>query len=268
MNPSAPKWDGINKSFVMGLDEQSFSGRDMIATITDLTHHKLLCVLTDDHKTTLTKFYESIPETKVPLIKAICTDMRVTYDTARAGLPNLADIPLVIDKYHLIADANKRILAEKRIVEQVILHRKRQIPKKLLMKGKEHLSEEERHKLKLILTKYPDLSVYYFIKEGLRELYTKPDKETATKFFNDLISTMYRQREKGCSDWAKTLERRHDSILNYFDFRITNAYTEGVHTKMKLIKRQGFGYRNKQIYLRKLVLGFLPLTALISPHLF
>ena len=79
---------------------------------------------------------------------------------------------------------------------------------------------------------------------------------------------MYHQREKACSDWARTLEKHHDSILNYFDFHITNAYTEGVHTKMKLIKRQGFGYRNKEIYLRKLVLGFLPLAALISPHLF
>lgn len=268
VNPSTPTWEEINKPFVMGLDEQSFSGRDMIATITDLTHHKLLCVLPNDHKITLTKFYESIPIEKISLVKAICTDMRVTYDTARAGLSNLKDIPLVIDKYHLIADANKRIIAEKRIVEQVVLHGKFQIPKKLLMKGKEHLNEKEKNKLKLLLTEYPDLRVYYFIKEGLRELYTKPDKPTATKFFNDLISTMYHQREKGCSDWAKTLERHHDAILNYFDFRITNAYTEGVHTKMKLIKRQGFGYKNKEIYLRKLVLGFLPLVALISPHLF
>lgn len=268
VNPSIPKWESITKPFVMGLDEQSFSGHDMIATITDLTHHKLLAVLPDDRKLTLTQFYDSIPEDKTHLISAICTDMRITYDTARAEIPRLKNIPLVIDKYHLIADANKRVSAERRIVEEVVLKNKRQLPRKLLLKGREHLSEEERHKLKLLLTKYPDLSVYYFIKEGLRELYAKPDREAATKYLGNLISMMYHQREKGCSDWARTLEKYHDSILNYFDFKITNAYTEGVHTKMKLIKRQGFGYRNKQIYLRKLVLGFLPLAALISPHLF
>jgi len=252
----------------MGLDEQSFSGHDMIATITDLTHHKLLAVLPDDRKLTLTQFYSSIPDDKTHLISAICTDMRITYDTARVNIPRLKDIPLVIDKYHLIADANKRISAERRIVEEVVLKNKRQLPRKLLLKGREHLSEEERHKLRLLLTKYPDLSVYYFIKEGLREMYTKANKLDATKLLDSLISTMYHQREKGCSDWARTLEKYHDSILNYFDFKITNAYTEGVHTKMKLIKRQGFGYRNKEIYLRKLTLGFLPLAALISPHLF
>lgn len=268
VNPSTPKWEEINKPFVMGLDEQSFSGHDMLATVTDLTHHKLLCLLPDDRKSTITNFYESIPGDKLPLIRAICSDMRSTYNTARENHPILKDIPLVIDKYHVIADANKRLTAERRIVEEVVLKNKRKLPKTLLSKAKENLSEGERYKLKLTLTKYSDLKVYYFIKEGLREMYAKQTKEEATKLLDNLISMMYRQREKGCSDWARTLERYRVGILNYFDFHITNAYTEGVHTKMKLIKRQGFGYRNKQIYMCKLVLGFLPLAAAITPHLF
>ncbi len=268
VNPSTPKWEEVNKPFVMGLDEQSFSGHDMLATVTDLTHHKLLCLLPDDRKPTITNFYESIPSDKVQLIRAICSDMRSTYSLARNNHPILKGIPLVIDKYHVIADANKRLTAERRIVEEVILKNKRGLPRKLLLKGREHLSEEERHKLKLLLTNYPDLYTYYFIKEGLREMYAKQTKTEATKLLDNLISMMYKQREKGCSDWARTLERYRDGILNYFDFHITNAYTEGVHTKMKLIKRQGFGYRNKQIYMRKLVLGFLPLAAAITPHLF
>ena len=133
VNPSTPKWEEITKPFVMGLDEQSFSGSDMISTITNLTHHKLLAVLPDDHKLTLTKFYESIPEDKIHLIQAICTDMRVTYDTVRAGLPNIASIPLVIDKYHLIADANKRVSVELRIAEEVVPKNKRQLPRKLFL---------------------------------------------------------------------------------------------------------------------------------------
>lgn len=268
VNPSTPNWERITKSFVMGLDEQSFSGYDMLATITDLTHHKLLAVLPTDRMETITHFYDSIPPDKAHLVMAICSDMRPTYDSARKAHPILRGVPLVIDKYHVVADANKRVTKERLIVEEVILKNKRQLPRKLLLKGKEHLSGEERRKLWSLLTKYPDLKVYYFVKEGLREMYTKQSKEEAAKLLNGLISMMYKQREKGCSDWARTLERYHDGILNYFDFYVTNAYTEGVHTKMKLIKRQGFGYRNKQIYMRKLMLGFLPLATLISPHLF
>jgi transposase len=89
VNPSVPPWEEIKEPFVLGLDEQSFSGRDMLATITDITHHKLLCVLENDHKSTLTAFFDSIPVTKAPLILALCTDMRSSYDTARRAHPSL-----------------------------------------------------------------------------------------------------------------------------------------------------------------------------------
>ena len=97
-------------------------------------------------------------------------------------------------------------------------------------------------------------------------LYQKTAKDEATKFLDELIRLMYAQREKGAADWAKTLEKFHDPILNYFDFQVTNAFTEGIHTKCKLIKRQGFGFKNKQIYLRKLMLGFIPFSLLLPPH--
>jgi len=37
--------------------------------------------------------------------------------------------------------------------------------------------------------------------------------------------------------------------------------------EMKLVKWQGFGYKNKQVYMRKLMLRFLSITTLISLHL-
>jgi transposase len=266
VNPRVPKWEEIKEPFVLGLDEQSFSGHDMLATITDITHHKLLCVLDNDKKATLTSFFDSIPEEKISLIQALCTDMRVSYDTARKHHPKLKHTPLVIDKYHLIADANQRINQERLIIEAIVLEHKQKIPKKLLLKGKEKLNSLEKLKLAKLLRLYPDLATYYCFKEGIRMMYRKAIKEEATKFLDELIRLMYAQREKGASDWAKTLERFHDPILNYFDYQVTNAFTEGVHTKCKLIKRQGFGFKNKQIYLRKLMLGFIPFAMLLRPH--
>ena len=267
VNPSIPKWEDIKEPFVLGLDEQSFSGHDMLATVTDITHHKLLCVLDNDHKPTLTAFFDSIPPEKTPLIMALCTDMRRSYDTARKNHPQLKSIPLVIDKYHLVADANKRINQERIIIEAVVLEHKQKIPKNLLLKGKEKLTPLEKLRLAKLLRFYPDLATYYCFKEGIRMMYQKTTKAEATTSLDNLIRLMYVQREKGASDWAKTLERFHDPILNYFDYHVTNAFTEGVHTKCKLIKRQGFGFRNKQIYLRKLMLGFIPFALLLPPHL-
>jgi len=49
----------------------------------------------------------------------------------------------------------------------------------------------------------------------------------------------------------KTLSIRLEEILNYFDNKTTNAFTEGCHTKVKSLKRISFGLRNPQVYVEK-----------------
>nr|WP_286977460.1 transposase [Acetomicrobium sp. UBA5826] len=57
--------------------------------------------------------------------------------------------------------------------------------------------------------------------------------------------------------WGNTLKRWRQPILNYFDNRTTNAFTEGCNTKIKMLKRFSFGLRDATIYTRKVLLGFL-----------
>ncbi len=40
--------------------------------------------------------------------------------------------------------------------------------------------------------------------------------------------------------------------------QFTNGYIEGCHTKMKSQKRQSYGFRNRDRYRRKMLLGFRP----------
>jgi len=48
---------------------------------------------------------------------------------------------------------------------------------------------------------------------------------------------------------------------------ITNGFTEGCHTKVKLLKRISYGFRNVEVHRRKMLLGFLPSTfPALTPH--
>ena len=47
--------------------------------------------------------------------------------------------------------------------------------------------------------------------------------------------------------WARTLQRWRREIMGYFELPITNGFTEGCHTKIKLLKRLSYGYRNVQV---------------------
>ena len=62
--------------------------------------------------------------------------------------------------------------------------------------------------------------------------------------------------------WSKTLKHWGSYILNYFDRKTTNAYTEGSHTKIKMIKRLSFGFKNIDIYIRKMMIAFIPIAYL------
>ena len=64
----------------------------------------------------------------------------------------------------------------------------------------------------------------------------------------------------------RTLKEKLEEILNYFDNKTTSGFTEGVHTKVKLLKRLSYGLRNPQSYVEKLELGFVEPKLLISNH--
>ena len=64
----------------------------------------------------------------------------------------------------------------------------------------------------------------------------------------------------------KTLTTHLGHILNYFNNKTTNGFTEGIHTKFKLIKRYSYGIKNPEVYVKKLILGFVKPQSLIHSH--
>lgn len=85
---------------------------------------------------------------------------------------------------------------------------------------------------------------------------------------NSLLLVMEASDDANVLIWAKSLRRWRGEILAYFRWRMTNGFTEGCHTKIKLLKRISYGYRNRDVYRAKMLLGFLPHSAAgLRPHL-
>lgn len=244
--------------FALGIDEHSFSGRDMMTTLTDLTGHRLLEILKDDGQTTIARFLRNIPESVRKQIICVCMDMRFGFRSiVEKELPN---IPLVVDKFHLIQQFNWH-MGELR---QAFTERTFSIPKKLLEKNREDLTEEEHAKLKIIFKRYPPLKEFWVMKELMRKIYRLKNPEVAKRQFQDLLNGLEFDHRLRWQQLYKTLLRWKEPILNYFTFKVTNAYTEGVHTRIKLLKRISYGFRNKTNYIAKMTLAFLPFIELIS----
>lgn len=262
MKPFEANWkrESKMKSFSLGMDGHSFSKHDMVLTITNLDIPRVVSILHTDKKSDIDKFLNNIPQDIKQKISAICIDMSAGYYSSLKK--HLPFSKVVIDKFHIIQDANKRIDQERVITAQM---QGLDIPKKVFLSNKENLTEVQQQTLKRWFKKIPDLEVLWFFKEALREMYASEDKKQAQRRLDIIISALYKQRSKVTSDWAKTLERWYEPILNYFDYMITNGYTEGMHTKFKLLKRLGYGFKNKEVYIRKMALACLPLSVFL-PH--
>ena len=260
MKPFEANWkrEKRMKSFSLGMDGHSFSGHDMVLTVTNVTIPKVISILPSDKKKDIDHFLTTIPTEVKPKIAAVCIDMTAGY---RSSLKQyLPAAQIVVDKFHIIQDANNRIDEERCIANEML---RTTTPKKLFLSNKEDLTAPQQEQIKRWFKKLPDLAVLWFFKEALREMYASKTREEGQQKLDRCISGLYKQQSKTTADWAKTLERWYEPILNYFDYLITNGYTKGMHTKFKLLKRLGYGFKNKEVYIRKMALACLHLAVFL-----
>jgi transposase len=258
-------WQRLYKEvdrLIIGIDEHSFRGQRMATTITDIGNHNLLAVLKDHRKQTIREFLMAIPPQIKEKVIEVCGDMKWMY--AKLVEEELPQAKMVVDKFHLIRDANMRIDEARRIEQEAI---KKEIKRKIFLKNKEDLRKKEQEQLEEYFKKYPSLKEFYWVKEKLREMYRAKSRKEGEKILDTVIAAMRVSDDGEILCWRNMLCRWKDRILNYFDNRTTNAYTEGVQTKIKKIKRVSYGFRNVEVYVRKVALSFIPIALLpLSSH--
>lgn len=246
------------RPFALGIDEHSFAGRDLMITITDVTHRNLLAILPNDRKATLEHFLETMPISAKNRITSVCIDMNSSYREAALGA--LRNAPVVIDKFHVIQYCNVQLEE----LRQLYTTSRYPLPKKLLERNREDLEPEDRRRLATMFRRYGVIEEMWRLKEWFRALYRLTSKAEAARRYDAVLAGLASEARPRWQVVHRTLTRWREYILNYFDHRITNAYTEGVHTRIKLLKRISYGFRNKQNYIAKMTLAFLPLATLLA----
>lgn len=242
----------------LGLDGQSFRGLDMVLTITEVRLKELLTILPSEHQVDLERFLKRLsPEIRAK-VKGVAMDM--TNKHYRLLVDNFPQALIVIDHYHVVSCALMHLQKVRTTLQSA---RRMAIPiKKELNKNREDLTKFDKDKMNKYFSLFPELLEAYLAKEKVRLLYRTTKYDEAKEKIKILISELRNSKEDELKELGRTLTHWKQEILNYFNCRITNAYTEGLHTKCKLIKRKSFGFRNVETYVRKLILGLLPFAFL------
>ena len=88
------------------------------------------------------------------------------------------------------------------------------------------------------------LTKSHILKERFYKIMESTDRESAKKLMSDWILAAQNSKIPEYCNCSKTLVNWHKGILNSFDVPYSNGFTEGCNNKIKVLKRNAYGYRN------------------------
>ena len=219
-------------------------GQGKFATIlTDLDKSSLLEVI-DSHKNEdIITVLKQQPLAMRESVEEVCVDMWGGFPKViREVFPNAK---IVIDRFYvqkLVSKALNKI--------RLALNLKGLKNRCLLMNNQINLTVEEREELELMLTSSPSLKIAHELKKELIAIYNSDITPSGgmRKMKKWLISARVLLPSA-----ADTLNSHIDEICNYFINRTTSGVTEGLNTRIKLILRQSYGFKNFDLMKEKLL---------------
>lgn len=190
-------------------------------------------------------------------IEAVATDMSPAY--IEAVVTCLPGAKLVFDRFHVIKLYNEKLSELRR----AMYHELKDMMQKnvlkgvrwLLLKRPEHLdpARKEPQRLQEALRLNQPLATAYYLKEELNEIWEQDDEETAQGLLMDWIAYAESTGIAMLYKFAKTLRFHAWGILAYYDHPISTGPLEGTNNKIKTMKRQAYGFRDREFFRLKIL---------------
>ncbi|MEA3515203.1 MAG: ISL3 family transposase [Nanoarchaeota archaeon] len=241
--------------------------RIAIDEIAIMKGHKYLTIIRDYDtgiaiKITLGRNYEAISRALASLgsdilkgIEYASLDLWDPYIKAiKEQCPN---VKLIFDKFHVVKKVNKALdkVRKQEFAKAEPEERKRMKHKRfVILKRKSNLNQKQKGELQELMNSNEKLYKSYLLKEQILSIFDeKKDsfekiKKRISSWFENILSNQMEEFYP-----VVTMMNRHlKGILNYFRYGMTNAISEGFNTKINVIKRHAFGFRDVEYFMLKI----------------
>jgi transposase len=232
----------------LGIDEIALKkGHDQyVLVVSDLERGRVLTVLPTRTKEMLETYLMRWRVEARAAVTDIALDLWLPYHLAvSACLPKAR---ITADRFHVMKSLTEQVTAARREIQRAAPEADKQVLKGcrwLVVKNKDELSEEEQDKLEGMFVVSPALKQLHELKEAFRTIFeTAPDRQTAEEELRSWVGKVEQSGAKRLSKFVNTLRTWWEVILNYFHEHVSSGVVEGLNTKVKLVKRTGFGFRN------------------------
>jgi transposase len=240
--------EGRHCPLVMGIDEHFFSRKDGYATtLVDLKNHKVFDVVLGRSEDSLKAYFKRLKGKD--RVQVVVMDLSETYRSiVRKYFPNAM---IVADRFHVVRLLNQHFLKVWGMLDPE--GRKNRGLLSLVRRHECNLKPEQVPKLQSYFDRIAGLEPLYRFKQDLMQLLLKKHQKRVEA--KDLIpQLLWHLNELLESPWeplktfGQTLRSWLEPIVRMWRFTKNNGITEGFHTKMEMISRRAFGFRNFKNY--------------------
>ena len=110
----------------------------------------------------------------------------------------------------------------------------------------ENLSDKYREQYEELKRSNLQTRKAYSIKENIRVLWNAISLESGRKYWDSWYNWIIHSSVDAMKDAARMMKIHIRNILNYFNHKVTNSRAEGINSKIALIQKMAYGYRNKR----------------------
>ncbi|OLV20127.1 Il-IS 2 transposase [Deinococcus marmoris] len=229
-----PEWLGIDELYI---------GDTPRAVFTNIGDETLIEMLEDRSKATIITFLRTLD---APTVQAVTIDMWRPYrDAVREVLPHAA---VIVDKWHVVRLANHALEQIRKSYRKGLdpaQRRRMRGNRYTLLKRRKTLTEKEVRDIENWRGEFPDLIAAYELKERFYGVYDASTAlEARRRYARWLASVPESLRIKG-GPWHElvtAMSNWEGEIMAYFEYRLTNAYTESMNRVIRDIDRSGRGH--------------------------
>lgn len=233
---------------ILGIDEHFFSRRHGYATtFRDLKNHKIHDVVLGRSEASLDSYLNRL--TGKEQVRVICMDLAPGYRAlARKYFPQAR---IVADRFHVIRVVNHHFLTCWKELDPAGAKNRGLVS--LMRRHRHHLSVPQQERLAIYLGERPVLELIYRFKQRLCYLLLEKhqNQQRCRKLAPRLLRAISELRQAGLASLVQlgeTLFSWREEIATMWRFTRNNGITEGFHTKMEVLQRQAYGFRNFNNY--------------------
>lgn len=234
----------------LAIDEIAYrKGHKYLTVVLDYETGEVIWTGEGRSEATLSSFFEHIGPEVCKQIVAVSMDMAAGY--IKAVQQHCPRARVVFDRFHVakhlneaVNDTRKRIMSKAEAEQRRVVKGKRFI----LLRRFEDLDDEEVDQLDELLRLNEDMMTVYLMKEQFDEFWGYGNAGSAAKFLDAWVREALDAGIRPLSKVARMLKRHRRGLLAYHTHHMTNGPLEGLNTKINVLRRSRYGFRDLEYF--------------------